>query len=256
VAGLGWPLWAASPEVTEAETSIRVRTESCEALIDRRQGGALAALGRPGAPQPLLTAHQVYTDFGLYPDRGYVGTGKEPNAKTTVERQGDIVVVTSQGQLQGEPAAGRELSRYRLTYRFGSAPGVAVECEVVPAATATTVSAFLATYFTLPRLREWAVNTVDGIIREDVGDGKQRDYESTRLAIHAQQPQVGFIMDDGTSLLVTDIRSSAPTPLQNCIIHGRSLFLAWLSGAEVKVSAAPYRVSFRLIPGRGDPMVP
>lgn len=61
-------------------------------------------------------------------------------------------------------------------------------------------------------------------------------------------------MAEGASLLATGIGAEGSGELQNIIIHGSSFFLAWLAGPAIQVRNEPYRVTFELVVGTGDPM--
>ena len=244
---------AAALDVADSATAIEVRTAHYVASISKQEGGVLKSLRSVPDGCELVRDFRIYTDVGLYPERGYVGTRNETEPRIELSRTTDSVTVTSSGVLKGERAAGHQPIRYRLVYRFDASPRIAIESEVTPFATEGAVRAFMATCFAVPGMTEWAVNTIDGVIREDRQDGPQRSYEASRTWIDPHRPEVGF-MAEGASLLATGIGAEGSGELQNIIIHGSSFFLAWLAGPAIQVRNEPYRVTFELVVGTGDPM--
>ena len=241
-------------EVGQEGAVIAVSNSHYRATINRQEGGALGSLRTAGGECELLTAHRLYTDYGMYEERGHVGTVNEPAAEITVTRDGGDVRVSSAGVLRGGPAEGGGTLRYRLAYTFDESAAIRVHCEVVPFTALTDVRAFLASCFVVPRMSEWAANTADGVIREDLERRPGRNYESSKAPLDSQAPQVGFITPSGASLLVRGITAGGDSPLQSVIIHGNAFFVAWLAGAPITIGTALLQVDFELLVGHGDPM--
>ena len=245
---------AGAVEVREEGASTVLVNSHYRATISRQEGGVLGSLKTADGKHELLTAHRLYTDFGMYEERGHVGTVNEREPDVAVVRDAAQVQVTSSGILRGEPADGGGALPYKLVYTFDDSAAIHVRCEVVPFAAATDVRAFLASCFVVPQMSEWAANTADGVIREDFERRQGRNYESSKAPLDAEAPQVGFITPSGASLLVRDIAAAETSPLQSVIIHGNAFFVAWLSGTPTTIGASPLQVEFDLVVDRGDPM--
>lgn len=248
-------LHAASPTVRETLKTLEISTTHYVAVITKTPAGLLTSLRSPDARTRFVADHSIYTDFGIYgPGRGYVGTRDERSPRVRVQRAAGKVVVTTTGHLRGRPTTGKKLSAYRVVYTFDASPRIAVLCEVTPAEPQPEVRAFLATYFHVPQMREWAANTLDGIVREDRVKRRARSYQARLLPLDAADARVGFMNQDNTSLLVSDIRWDVPVSPQNVIIHDTAFFFAWLDGEPAQLVAKPHRVRFVLTVGKGDPM--
>jgi len=245
---------SAAFEVADSATVVEVRTAHYTALISKQEGGVLKSLRSVADGCELVRDFRIYTDVGFYPARGYVGTRNETAPRIELNRDADTLTVTSTGVLRGDPAEGHDSIRYRLVYRFDPSPRIGVLSEVVPPARDGPVKAFMATCFAMPTMSEWAVNTVDGVIREERRDGPQRSYEASRVWISTEQPEVGFLSNKTSALLVSGIANETAGELQNIIIHGQAFFLAWFAGPPIAVRDEPYRVTFDLVVGTGDPM--
>jgi len=235
---------AAEVEVVEKNQKIIILNEHYIATISKAMGGMLELLETADGRALLLSGHQIYTDVGIYPVRAYVGTRNEANPRVAITRRDGTVVVTSGGFLRGKVAEGRKLVSFGIVYVFDQSPAIRVECRVTPPEKIDDARCFLATCFHLPQMREWAVNTIDGVIREDVREGTGRNYQARDLWINTSNPWVRFINRDGSVLTVSDIESEAPMPLANIIIHGRAFFLAYLDGSIRRVLPEEYTVRF------------
>ncbi len=245
----------ASPSVKETAQTIEVRGPQYVAVIGKSPGGLLRSLRSPDGKIEYAANHMIYTDVGVYgPGRGYVGSRNERAPRVTAQRAGGRVVVTAVGKLRGKLAEGKKLIGYRVVYTFDDSPRIQVLCEATPGESQDQVRAFLASVFVVPHMREWAALTINGVVRQDRRAGRRRSYQSKHEPLDARRPMLGFINDDGSSLLVSDIRWEGPTPLQDIIIHGRAVFFAWFDGIPARLAAQPYRVRFTLTLGRGDPM--
>jgi len=148
------PSPAPALEIQETDTAITAINAHYRATISRNEGGALTSLKTIAGQRTLLTAHRLYTDFGFYQERGYVGTGNETAPQTTVKREGDSVIVSSSGSLCGKPAEGNDALHYRLVYTFTDSPKIHVRCDITPVAPATALRAFLASCFSVPEMSE------------------------------------------------------------------------------------------------------
>jgi len=246
---------ATSPHVTESTKTVRVSNAHYVAVITKLPEGLLTSLTTPDGRSTFLAGQTIYTDYGIYgPGRGYVGSREERAPHVAVKRLDGKVVVATTGYLMGKLAQGKKLIAYRVEYTFDSTPRIRIECEVVPPDSRPSVRAFLATYFHIPNMREWAVNTLDGVVREDRGEGRGRSYSAKLLPLDPQRPMAGFINTDGTSLLVSEIKWDTPVAPQNVIIHGTAFFFAWLDGRPSMLVPKPHRVRFVLTVGKGAPM--
>ncbi|MBN2452356.1 MAG: hypothetical protein JXR77_18360 [Lentisphaeria bacterium] len=241
-------------EVRDEGQRLELRNPRLAVVFDRSQGGMPISLTCSEGGAPLLSDLRLYTDFGLYPERGHVGTRNETEPEVSIVRGPGTVTVVSRGVLRGDPAAGHRLIPYAVTVQADDSATLHLTCELTPPVAQAETSAFLAVCFVIPAMSEWAVHTVDGILRQDVGDGRNRDYEAGRLWIHPETPRVGFLTGPGEGILVHDIRCENPRDLQNVIIHGKAFFLAWYAGAPVPIPGAAHRLSFAVTIGRGDPM--
>jgi len=91
-------------------------------------------------------------------------------------------------------------------------------------------------------------------MRGDFEAGRSRNYDSSRIPINTEAPEVGLITRSGASLLVSNIKTKDTSPMQAVIIHGRTFFLAWLSGIPTRLDRTPLSTEFDLCISRGDPM--
>lgn len=241
-------------DIREEGAAITLANSHYQATIGSQEGGVLRSLRTADGKHELLTAHRLYTDFGLYQERGHVGTVNEREPDVTVVKGATTVQITSSGVLRGKPAEGGGTLRYKLVYTFDDSAAVHVHCEVTPFVAQTDVRAFLASCFVVPQMSEWAANTADGLIREDFERRPGRNYESSRDPLDPEAPQVGFITPSGAALLVRAIAAGEGSPLQSVIIHANAFFVAWLTGTPTTIGTAPLQLDFDLVVGHGDPM--
>lgn len=244
-------LSASGVSLTQTPETIQVRNGHYVAVITRSPAGLLTSLTSPDGRTTFLTGHTIYTDVGIYgPGRGHVGTREEEAPRVEVQRADGKITITSTGHLRGKLAEGKKLIPYRVAYTFDATPQITVECEVTPPYSQPEVKGFLATYFHVPKMNEWAVNTIDGVIREDCRKQRGRNYSAKVTPLNADDPRVGLLNADGRALLVSDVQWTTPIAPQNVIIHGTAFFFAWLDGLATELVQKPYRVWFVLTVGK------
>lgn len=227
-------VWAA-PRLDYAPDRITVTTDHLIAVFDGAQGGGMLSLTtRDG--DPITSLYHLYTDWGIYPDRGYFGTSHAPAHLTAQERDG-IVVVRAEGVLcdgQGMPPTRPGVIAYWLQYTLGDAPQVRVEWGATPSFSLTGVSAFYSLLFGVSGCVGVFANTEDGVLLQDPASHSTRTYQSAELPLSRADPWLGMLRADGTVVAFTDI---AATPaFGNVFLHedghgNAGVFFAWLCGS-------------------------
>lgn len=238
---------ASTPQVFETNEGVRVQTQYYSAILSRKNGGLLTALRSNRAGATILEGFGIYTDYGIYDVRGYVGTRNEKTPKVIVKRANGKVLVTSMGALKGEVAPRNRLIHYRVTYTFDDSPYIHVRCQVIPSFERDEVHAFLAVLFRVPNLREWTVRTQHGFVHEDARIGRWRNYQDVMEPLDWRDPLIIFRTKSDGVLAVAQIKCNAPTVLQNVIIHSEAFFLTWLDGRPAPLLKEPYQMQFTLI---------
>lgn len=225
------PLGAAQLERGDAVWTLR--NAHLVARFDRSHGGVLYGL-TDAAGRPYLTSGGIYTDYGLYEERRYLGTDPVDDAELSAEEADGQVRVVARGVCRprpGDPAPAHDL-RYELTVAAAEEPAIELSCAVSYGATVEQASGFLATIFSLPDTIEWAADTVDGRVNERFG-GDGRCFQSALLPLDPARPRLQVVYRDGRVLTVEEVRAVVG-PLDNVFLHragtGVALFFAWLSG--------------------------
>lgn len=226
---------AAEVTVHESADQVTITNPHLVAVFSRARGGFLDSL-RTREGQPLLGGSHVYTDFGIYAERFYVGTACETTPTITIKRNGTAVVVRAEGLLR--PDKPRDLGKpqlaYLVEYRIEDSPAIKVSWRVTPDADKPDVdSAFFAHLLSCPSFSQWFAHTADGVVvEEDRGCG-QRTYQSAIDPLDLDDPWVGVLTREGKVLVFSDLKASPP--FGNVFFHEGSggstaLFFAWVSG--------------------------
>lgn len=240
----------AGPVVSEKGTEIFVRNQHYVARIDKNAGGMLAVLASPDEKKVFVAGHNIYSDYGLFKKRGAVGTREEHHPKVKVRRGAGFVEIVSTGKLQGKARDPDKYLYYRVVYRLDRTPCVHVRCEVTPSFSEKEVHAFLATCFHVPSAKEWLVRTADGLMRGVVGADVGRSFRSARYPLDLKKPLISFFTGRDR-ISVTGFGRADLYDLQNIVIHGNTLFFAWLDGQSTPLEKRPLRVSFKItVPSR------
>ena len=127
------PLLAAPPIVTQTPEQVTVTSEHFTATFSAASGGTLSSLTTPDGAL-LTSGHAIYTDWGIYPERAYYGTGHAA-AKLAAATQGDTVTVAAEGVLcddQGQAPANPGAIAYMLRYRISQEPRIRIQWSATP----------------------------------------------------------------------------------------------------------------------------
>ncbi|HID05817.1 MAG TPA: hypothetical protein EYP10_01590 [Armatimonadetes bacterium] len=233
-------------QILETNDEVRVQAQHYSAILSRKNGGLLTALRSRKTGATVLEGFGIYTDYGIYAERGYVGTRNESRSRITINRANGRLLVTTTGALKGKVAPRDQLIHYKVTYAFDSSPHIYVDCQLMPSFERNEVRAFLAVRFRVPSLREWTVRTQRGFIHQDARIGPQRSYQDVIEPLDWHEPLIIFRTKTDGALAVTKVKCRAPTVLQNVIIHGEAFFLTWLDGRPAPLLKSPYQMQFRL----------
>jgi hypothetical protein len=144
----------------------------------------------------IFADFQIYTDYGIY-ERGYVGSKEEKEGKLEIEEGKESIAAIAEGELK---RAGRTVSqpiRYKVIYKIGEKREIEVEVELTTKG-GKKVSAFLAQLFTVPSVRQWLVEGLDGIISENMGNSPGvRCWESRLEPLNLDNPFIILLREKG-----------------------------------------------------------
>jgi len=159
------------------------------------------------------------------------------------------VVVGSEGLFK--PCPPERAIAYRASFSFDESPQILVAFEICPNFGVEEVRAFLALCWALPSLSEWALNSPDGWICQDRGDGSGRDYQGF---LSFREPVALFLTGRGAHLTVKGLRWKTPVPPQRVVVHGLGFFLCFYDGHPAPlVREGRYGVEFSLSLEEGVP---
>ncbi len=211
-------------------------------VVSRAGGGLIESLQAKGTGEPLVRHMRIYTDYGIYPDRAYVGTSEKSAATFDARRQGEALITTAQGQLLGKPAEGRKPIAYRVQMRFDSSPGIHVKAAVQPAMTKEQVRGFMALCWAIPSLTRWRLRTIEGLLRHTYhpGEGAQGRAYSRQWPLDPVRPLIAASTTQGVELRLENLRWSGTPSFTGPVIHGQTLFLCWLDGTPRDLQAGTW----------------
>jgi hypothetical protein len=219
----------AAPTV-ESQGPLRLlRNDRLTATFDTGHGGFLTRLVAADG-RVWLDGGFVYTDHGLFEEGKAVGSRDVTNATVTTAVEAGVAVATAEG-VCGPAGDGLH---YRLTARLGAEPTLDLACRVWLDRDHVTPGrfGFLSALFTLPALKEWAADTVDGVINEQIS-GEGRTFQSAVSPFAPGAQRLTVLYADGRKLTLEQPRAVSG-PLQNVFLHasggGAALFLAFLDG--------------------------
>jgi len=224
-----------------------------EVLMDA--GGLLAAVASKATGEALLARMRIYTDFGVYEERGYVGTGGTSCAKLTAEDGTTRLVTVAEGTLQGEPAVGQKAIGYRVETRFDDSPTIHVKATIEPQMDKEEVNGFLALCWSVPAMARWRLRSVEGLLRHTLRPGEAqfgRSYNG-EWPLDPVNPLIAATTAQGAELRVENLTSSGVPAFAGPVIHGETIFLLWLGGSPDLVAGKSATLEFDLkvvAPGR------
>ncbi|MGB9876228.1 MAG: hypothetical protein ACPLPS_00500 [bacterium] len=140
----------------------------------------------------IFSDFHIYTDWGIY-ERGYVGSKEEKEGRMRIERGDVAVTAIAEGELKRKDGKIADPIDYKVKYKVGKGRELEIEIELTPRAKARKVSAFLAQIFTVPSVRQWIVNGLDGILSENMGNVIGRCWESKFEPMNLNKPFLIFL---------------------------------------------------------------
>lgn len=186
----------------------------------------------------LYDAH-IYTDWGIYP-RGYVGSKEEKEGKLRIEREGEEIVAIAEGELK---ASGKRMEKpivYKVKYKIGRGTQLKAEIELRPQMERRNVSAFLAHLFIIPSAKQWLVNSLDGIISEDIENISGRCWESRDEPLSLTQPFIQVLTKGGNAKI--EFIRFQPRPQNIFLFDGGEgkllLFIAFMDGGLQEIGGS------------------
>ena len=187
----------------------------------------------------------IYTDWGIY-ERGYVGSKEEKEGRLEIEEGEDSIKAIAEGGLKRAEGAISEPISYKVIYKIGGKRELEVEVELMPKGK-KKVSAFFAQLFTVPSVRQWLVNELDGIISENMGNVVGRCWESRLEPLNLDNPSIILFREKGI-VRIEKIKSNPKA--QNIFLFdggGGNLvfFLGFLDG-ELAELGFPLKASYLL----------
>lgn len=208
------------------------------AVVSINRGGLLERVVSRASGETLLEGMTLYTDYGVYDERGFVGAAAGGTEGLDSRREGEALVVTAQGRLVGRPAEGKPPVRYRAEFRFDQGPAIHVAVRVRPEMDRAEVRGFLALMWVVPAMQRWCIRTIDGLLRHVYRQGEeaQRSY-GRELPLDPVRPLVAATTAGGAELRVENIRASGTPAFTGPAIHGRAFFLCFLDGVPRDIKA-------------------
>lgn len=243
---------SAAPVVEELPDGVRVATPYLSVEFHATNGGLASAVMDAGG-NPLCLNQGIYTDWGIYAQRQFVGSAHAV-AIPEVREIGERVVVTARGELRTEagdaPGAPGPMA-YVATYTFSDGPGVLVEWSATPGFDLSTEAAFFSFIMHTTDCRGVIARTESGVVLQDMATAPGRSFESSQEPLAQARPLLGLLRSDGTVLTFTGM--SGQPHLANIFVHegGRGaagIFMAWQGGGASArlVAGQPWTGAFTL----------
>jgi len=243
---------AGEPIVSETATGWRIRNAHFAAEIGKDAGGLLTSLADSEGNR-LLGPFGIYTDVGLYGERRYYGTRHETAPRVTVRREGEAIVVVSEGRLirSADEKPDYPLIRYKAVARFDASAAMAVSVVITPEFDAKPPSAFVAHTVSVPDAPEIFAHTAEGLLCQDAATRSTRTWQSALDPLDPLRPFFGVCTRRRRCVVFTHIRSASG--LGNVFYHesghkSLTAFFAWrcgkASGGVVK--GKPLDVSYTI----------
>lgn len=228
--------------INEGEKETAVGNIYFTLYLSKERGWLLDRLEHRTAGVIMSDSH-IYTDWGIYP-RGYVGSKEEKEGKLRIEKEGENIVAVAEGILKREGRALEEPIRYIVRYKVGKERRIGIDIELEFEGEPRDVSAFLAQILVIPLVKQWFVNSVDGLISEDMGNVLGRCWESRDEPLCYEKPFI-FVLTEWGSLRIEGIRSKPQA--QNLFLYdgGNSnlvFFFAFLDGYHQELKS--FKASF------------
>lgn len=241
----------AAPRVEESADALVIANAHFTITIDKAEGGGASDIAT-AAGQPITGAHSIYTDYGIYPERVYVGSSDAP-AEVTIRTDGDRVIARAEGALchrDGAPPDDPGLIAYWIEYAIGDDPTIRISWGATPEFSVPEPGAFFSYIFGVRGCIGVFANTDEGILLQDIADHSTRTYQSAEEPLNPDQPWLGFMRRDGSVIAFTDLQSTVG--FGNVFFHedgkgGAAVFFAWLCGIGPDIEAGEeWRASFTL----------
>ena len=248
------PLVFLSLALAYGDRSVEYENAHYAAVVSVGRGGLLERVVSKATGETLLEGMTLYTDFGIYDERGFVGTSEKGAGDLNSHREGEVLVVTAEGKLVGDPAEGKPPIRYAAEFRFDQGPEIHAVVKVRPELDRPQARGFLALMWVAPAMERWRIRTIDGLLRHVYRQGEeaQRSY-SRELPMDPVQPLIAATTAGGAELRVENIKWSGTPAFTGPVVHGRAFFLCFLDGIPRDIRAGEEAtVSFDLIAGRAE----
>lgn len=241
------PLIAVGP-VTVDPLWARMRTPRFDAAFSRRHGGVLRALRLADGADVQIREADVYTDWGLFGDAGFVSLEGEPMPRLSHQP----TELTFRGVLRTRSWNGVQTAyiaqpavSVRLAYRPTESGRLRCELGLTPSTDRPATSAFLAYRFVFAGVDAWQVTSgmeiEEGVPGESVGErvglleGPELEDASITLRVGGHRLRIGDF-GDGLELpqrvFLTD---GGPGEI--------ALYLALLDGQAVSLAAGQERAT-------------
>lgn len=241
-----------APLVEELGNGVRVMTPHLVAEMTAANGGLVARVTDRAGTEVCL-GQGIYTDWGIYAQRQYVGTAHS-GAAPVVKEAGERVVVTATGELRtengGDPGAPGRMD-YSVRYTFSDGPEVSVEWMVTPSFDLAPDAAFFSFIMHTNDCRGVIARTEAGVLLQDMATTSGRSYQSALEPLDATRPLLGLLRSDGAVLLFTGMVGRPD--LGNVFVHesgqgAAGVFLAWETGGPAGrlVKDEPWRGGFTM----------
>jgi hypothetical protein len=204
--------------------------------ITERTGGLIEALRCKSTDELLLSHMRIYTDYGVYDKRGYVGTGQNSAEQFERKDEAEGFAIIAGGKLVGEPAAGKSPIEYLVETRCDATPVIHVSATIKPQMDKKDVNGFLALCWAVPTMTRWRLRTIDGLLRytlkpDEVQLGRSYDGDPPFDPVN---PLIVAVTEKGTELRLENLRWSGVPHFSGPIIHGQTIFLCWMLGAPFR----------------------
>lgn len=218
-------------------------------VLSKANGGLLQSLKAKPSGDDLSQGMMIYTDYGVFDTRGFVGTGAASAEVFKVKRTDTGMTVHTEGKLVGAPARGKPPVHYRADFTFDQSPTIHVAVAVQPGADNSDVRGFLACAWQIPTMASYRVRTVEGLWRHLYRKGEEKAGRSYNgwPPMAPERPLLDFETVRGAELSITKMKwSGVPTFTGPCI-QGRMLFLCFLDGDARDLKAGKWsELSFDL----------
>ncbi len=219
------------------------------AVFDPAEGGLITELRAKPSGEVFVQGMNIYTDYGLYPKRGYVGTRGAQARQFKVQKMRGAAVVVAEGSLKGREFRAAPPIAYRVEFRMDQSPDIAVKASITPGMSAEAVQGFLGLSWAVPALRSFSVRTVLGLLRHvcQPDEGKLgRAYMGRTIPLDTDRPMIE-LRGAANRLVIDQIKWSGKPAFTGPVIHGRAFFLCWLDGlGRDVVAGATATLEFRM----------